>query len=342
MKENRINLRAAAAAFGMLILILDSRTALAGATKGMELVLKTLIPSLFPFLFMSSLISTSLSGWFTKPLRVLCRICGIQSDQASLLILGLMGGYPVGAQAIVTAQRNGQLSKSTAHRLLGFCNNAGPAFIFGLIGPLFTLRRTIWLLWAVQILSVLATGALLPGKYVDKGSPFTPKQFDPTVALERSIGAMAKISAWVILFRIILDILTHWLLWLLPINWQVIITGILELTNGCCALTAIHCEGLRFVIASAFLSFGGFCVGLQTHSVVGSMGMGKYFQGKLLQTGITLTVATILQQILFTGTDCIAPNQASFIVITGIILFLCAFMRAKKVVAFQQQLMYNT
>ena len=36
----------------MLALILDSRTALAGAVQGVELCLKTLIPFLFPFLFL--------------------------------------------------------------------------------------------------------------------------------------------------------------------------------------------------------------------------------------------------------------------------------------------------
>ena len=46
-----------AAAAGILVLILDSRTALAGAAQGLSLCLKTVIPSLFPFIFLSGTFS---------------------------------------------------------------------------------------------------------------------------------------------------------------------------------------------------------------------------------------------------------------------------------------------
>ena len=47
---------------GILVLILDGKTALAGAMAGMELCMKTVIPSLFPFLFLCSLLTNSLWG----------------------------------------------------------------------------------------------------------------------------------------------------------------------------------------------------------------------------------------------------------------------------------------
>ena len=47
MKTNK--LACTAAALGMLVLILDSKTALAGAREGIDLCIRTVIPSLFPF-----------------------------------------------------------------------------------------------------------------------------------------------------------------------------------------------------------------------------------------------------------------------------------------------------
>ena len=46
------------AAIVMLILILDGRCALYGAAEGLELCIRTVIPSLFPFFFFSTNVTT--------------------------------------------------------------------------------------------------------------------------------------------------------------------------------------------------------------------------------------------------------------------------------------------
>ena len=46
----------------MLALILDGRTAIDGARQGIELCLRTVIPSLFPFFVLSILLTSSLLG----------------------------------------------------------------------------------------------------------------------------------------------------------------------------------------------------------------------------------------------------------------------------------------
>ena len=46
----------------MVILILDSKTSLAGVAEGIDLCLKVVIPSLFPFLILSTVLTESTSG----------------------------------------------------------------------------------------------------------------------------------------------------------------------------------------------------------------------------------------------------------------------------------------
>ena len=86
------------AAIGMLILILDTRSAIEAAKSGVLLCTQTLIPSLFPFFVFSSLLTGSLVGKSTKLISPLERIFRIPPGTGSLMIIGLLGGYPTGAQ----------------------------------------------------------------------------------------------------------------------------------------------------------------------------------------------------------------------------------------------------
>ena len=61
----------------MLALILDGRTAIDGARQGIELCLRTVIPSLFPFFVLSILLTSSLLGSSLIVLRPLGRLFGM-------------------------------------------------------------------------------------------------------------------------------------------------------------------------------------------------------------------------------------------------------------------------
>ena len=67
-----------------------------------------------------------------------------------------------------------------------------------------------------------------------------------------------------------------------------------ELANGCYELELVGSSGLRFVLVSCLLAFGGLCVSMQTISVTGKLGIGLYFPGKVLQCCISISIACIL------------------------------------------------
>ena len=104
----------------ILFLVFDGKTAIYGASKGVTVCIGSVIPSLFPFITISYILNSVLSGISYKPVRFLFRICGVPSGGESLLILGLSGGYPVGAQAVNDAYRNNYITKTQARRLLAF------------------------------------------------------------------------------------------------------------------------------------------------------------------------------------------------------------------------------
>lgn len=283
------------AATGMLILILDGKTALAGAADGITLCMTTLVPSLFPFSLVSILLTGAVSGYAAPALKPIAAACKIPNGAESLLAIGLLGGYPVGAQNVALLHSNGQLSDSQAARMIVFCNNAGPAFIFGILGSLFSNRIAPWLLLGIHIVSALLVGMVLPGIVPEKPVNTPRRPIRLTDALERALKVMALVCGWVILMRMVLHFLERWFLWLLPKSIQVAIAGILELSNGCISLTQLENEGLRFVIAAGLLSLGGICVTLQTASVAEGISMKQYFPGKILQCGTSVLLACLIQ-----------------------------------------------
>lgn len=276
---------------GMLVLILDGKTALAGGAEGMELCFKTVIPSLFPFFVMSNLLTSALSGVPLPVLRPLGQFCGMPKGMETLLISAFFGGYPVGAQTVAAAYRGGQLSREEAQRLLAFCSNAGPAFLFGMAASLFPRRWMAWALWGIHIVSAVLTSAFLPGKNASGAILPKTKAMSPTEALWQACRVMAAVCGWVVLFRVVIAFLDRWVLWLLPVTARVAVAGFLELSNGCCALASIPNPSLRFLLCSEMLAFGGLCVTMQTVSVTQGLSLRSYIWGKLLQTALSLLLA---------------------------------------------------
>lgn len=283
----------------MLVLIFDAKICLEGAKEGIDLCLASVIPSLLPFIFLSILLTGSLIGRSIPLFLKIARSCGIPDGAESLLLMGLIGGYPVGATMISNTYKQGRISKCTAERMLGFCNNTGPAFIFGMVAILFENQKILGILWLIQIISALLVGFLLPGKTKEKCSYLKSDSASIVDALESAIKAMANICSWVILFRILQSFLDRWLLWLCSNELRSGILGILELTNGILSLKNIENPSFRFVLCTGMLSLGGLCVFMQTVSVTKGLKIHNYFLGKVMQCIISVLLSVIICPWLF-------------------------------------------
>lgn len=279
------------ACLGMLILILDGKTALAGAQNGVQLCLITVIPSLFPFFVLSILLNSTLSGFQLPFLGKIGQLCGIPTGAEPLLISGFLGGYPVGAQGIAEAYKEGQLSRQTAQRMLAFCNNAGPAFLFGMVASFFPESWMVWSLWAIHISGALFTAMILTASATDDCTLSVKSAMSANQIMGSSLSAIGTVCGWIIVFRVVVEFLQRWILFLLPVPFQVAVTGMLELSNGCCFLPLIENMDMRFVLCSGMLAFGGLCVTMQTISVSNGLSIQHYLLGKFIQTSFSITAA---------------------------------------------------
>ena len=330
-----------AAAVGFTMLILDSRTGLLAARDGIALCAGTLIPSMFPFFVLSMVLTSSLAGKPFKALRPLGRLCRIPSGTESLLAIGLLGGYPVGAQNVLTSHRLGVLSETDAQRMAIFCNNAGPAFLFGYLGSLFDDPIYPWSIWGIHITSALILGWVLPGGSGNAAKAPASEPLSLSQALNRSIRVMAQVCGWVILFRVLIGFLDRWLFWAIGDLPKLIFTGSLELSNGCILLSSLTSNGSKMLLASTFLGFGGLCVLLQTHSIAGAFRIPMYLPGKAFQACISFLLAWLVQFFLpDADASAVSPAIAALVGFCAI-FFLILLRKQEKPVAFFDDLLYN-
>ena len=106
-----------------------------GVREGLSLAAVQALPALFPFFVVSGLLvrcdTARLSPLLAKPLA---RLYSLPPEAAPALVLGLIGGYPVGAATACALLDEGVLSREAAERVNRFCNCASPGFCIGLVG----------------------------------------------------------------------------------------------------------------------------------------------------------------------------------------------------------------
>lgn len=300
----------AAALLLFLALLFGADAARDGARTGLELSFQLALPALFPFFAASALLTdTGVTAAFGRVCAgFMWRLYGLPGEAAGALVLGLTGGYPVGVQAAADLYRAGTLDREQAGRLLGFCNNTGPAFIIGICGAgVFGSTRVGLALYGIHILSALLTGLVMtrPGK---GAPPRRAPRAETTSSLsamlvracERAAQTGIKVTAFITLFAVFaalleacgaLDGCAAVLGSLcaragLPEDaaWP-LLYGTLELTRGLAVLPEAGLpQAAALTAASGLLAFGGLSVWCQSLSLAAEAGLSlrRCFAGKAL------------------------------------------------------------
>lgn len=285
--------------------------AMAACKEGLSLCGNVIIPSLFPFFVLSSLtvelgLATYLGRLFAPIMYPLFRVPG---EGAAALILGFVGGYPVGARTTLSLYESGSCSADEAERLLAFCNNSGPAFILGVVGTgVFSSSKAGLLLYLAHAAASLCVGLIFRFYKADRssrrGKASRPPRFEScrfssafTGAVSRSFTSTLNICAFVLFFTVfirllsltgILPALAGLLGSLLaplgfPAEWgERLLTGIIELSSGVWSLSGGG--GSQLGLAAFMLGWAGLSVHCQVLSFVGEsdLSIKPYFVGKLL------------------------------------------------------------
>ena len=313
-----------------LALLADPQAALEAARNGLELCGNVIVPSLFPFFVLSSLVvDLGLAGYLGRLLEGAMRpLFRVNGACACALALGFIGGYPVGARTAISLYQNGMCTRTEAQRLLAFCNNSGPAFILGVVGAgVFASSRAGVLLCLAHALASVCVGILFrfyPGDGKDRrgregraAPQFRARRFTAvfTGAVKNSFQSTLNICAFVIFFTVVLQMLvttgvlpgTARLLGLLlsPLGlteeWaRRLLTGLVEISSGVWTLTGEGTLGGRLAMAAFLLGWAGLSVHCQVLSFLGDSGLSArtYLAGKLLHGGLAALFTAALAALI--------------------------------------------
>lgn len=288
-----------------MILLIYTDTCKDSVTDGIKACTGILVPSLFPFFFLSSfIVYTDSLSVLTKPLGFAEKLFGIPRAGIGAVVLSLIGGYPVGAKTVAALYKENKITYDTAKKLCYCCVGSGPGFLVTFIGEgIFLSKRFGVLLLISNVASVFSV--LLLGRFsnflrrnkdsskAQKVSVKHTKNNSPikigeavVLATESAVKATLAMCGFVVIFIVINNLLA-----LIPL-YNGYLAATLEITGG---LIKYGC-GMTFEMIAFLTGFGGLCVHFQIYGIAGKIKINKlqFVFARIAQGGISALVLHIL------------------------------------------------
>ena len=309
------------------LLLARPAPAMEAVREALRLCTETIVPSLFPFLVCSALLTSlapvePLRKWLSPITRPLFALGG---EAAVVLALGFTGGYPVGVRTASELYRQGQLRRGEVLRLLAFCNNSGPGFLLGVVGiGVFGSASAGLMLYGIHIAAALLVGFLFrfygakdggtPGHSAAPRAAAKPLPALFTEAVTSSFFAVLNICAFVLFFMIVLRLASitgalhllaaalEGLLSLFGMTEYLataLLAGILELSTGASCMQGVALTPGTAALAAFLLGWGGLSVHCQTLGVIADTDIkcARHLAGRAL-CGIFAAVFTYVGALL--------------------------------------------
>ena len=137
--------------------------------EGVSLWVATVLPSTFPYLFLTAILSTLKTTQkvgicltpFTKKVFNVNGLCGYA------FIMSVISGYPVGAQIVADLKNGGLLTDTESTRAAAFCTTSSPVFLIGCVGNIMFKNSLFGLLLFLCNLIAAIINGLIFSFYTD-------------------------------------------------------------------------------------------------------------------------------------------------------------------------------
>ena len=324
----------------ILFLIFEEESS-AAVVSALTLCALRVIPALFPYMVISSVIvSLDLLGpicCYIPTERIFALPCG----SASVILTGLLCGFPVGAAGACRLYESGKLTKNEAERLIVFSSGASPAFLCGTVASLWDSKKYgIFLLISQTVLSLIC-GMLLSkigNKDINVGhnkENVKEKVSFPAAlckAVSDAASASLSLTAYVTFFRVISVIASAVLPYIyLPMS------AVAEFSFGCVSGASIGGYTGAFICGFA-IGFSGLSVFMQIYNITAKSFLDiKYYLPVKTLCGIILGFLSCLffkvapmNTACKTSTAFNAIPLGHIIVLYAILFFICALAHMQR------------
>lgn len=284
----------------LIIFVADSSTVISGASYGLMLWYKNVLPLLLPFMLISGIMIrhvsklSNTSGIFTKRPHTLGVIL--------TLFLGVLCGYPLGAKTSADFVKSDIYNTSTGNMLLPLCNNSSPMFISGyvihnILHDQVSFFFAIFVIYLPYILLIcLFTLSSKTKDYTVKNNNNADHIEDDTDYMLTAINQITFVGIYIMLCSIIIEFITR--IPYIPNTVSTYISGLTEITRG---LQQIKFAGFidsrtKIALILAITSFGGVSSILQTNKVISKSGLSiiKYIVYKVICASTTFAIVMLL------------------------------------------------
>lgn len=159
MKSGKYILLTATLLAAFLLLKYD-RIAAESALSALSACVRQVIPSLFPYMVLSSFI---LALDLAQPLYrfIPMSVFRLPSCTAPVFLSGLLCGSPVGAAGCASLYESGRITKDEASRLCAISSHTSPAFLIGTVGALWGSKKFGVVLYVTSISFAMFGGIVL-------------------------------------------------------------------------------------------------------------------------------------------------------------------------------------
>lgn len=268
-----------------------------------SICINNLFPSLIPFMLLSNiLINYNFVNDISEILnKLMTKIFRVNKNCAFAFIMSIMSGTPSNAKYLKDLYNSKLISINDINKCLKFCHFTNPIFILGTIGYTFLNNKKLGLIILIShFLSSFIIGFILRGKKLEKSSELRiKKQKDKNFinilndSINSTINTLFLILGIITVCLIITSLINKIIN--IPQNFKFIF-GIIEITQGLkyLSLSNLSIE-LKTIISSFLVSFGGFCIHLQTMSILENKKIRyiPYLISRLIQ-GLISSIITIM------------------------------------------------
>lgn len=262
------------------LMLLFPKVVFTGASSGLLLWYQIVLPTLFPFLFVSNLLLNTgsiqiLSDAFGKMVSMVFKV---SPNAAFVIVVGFLCGYPMGAKMAADMAECGYLSKEEGEYLLSFCNNSSPGFILNFV--IFKSLKKQELLWPTIFILMLSPMivSLFTRKNLRKNhqqkqivipkKTWNFKEFDHSIM--DSFLILIKVGGYIMLFSVMMVLARHFFAQKTVI---LCLIATLEVTNGVQMICDLGIPfAYQYLLILALSAFGGWCSVAQTQCVIQKAG----------------------------------------------------------------------
>ncbi len=344
IKINKKYIKISAFIFCLILLFAFQQTNYLSVKNTVEIFLSSVLPSLFPFILFTNIITKS---------NIINMITGIfkkSSNIISVIIIGFLCGYPMGAKTTYEYYANGKITKKQAYFLMSFANNCNPIFILSTIGICVFNNITIGIILCIShYISALIIGFIyfIHNNIIHENIEKSNITYENSCkklhksgfeiideSIKSTLVVLGNIFSFILIFNLIFSIIETILIKMdIPNYITYTVSALFEVTNGCrlIYLNSGFSTNMVICLVSFMLGFSGLSIIFQVYSCIykANIKLLHILKYKLLQGILSFTITYFIVSIKnIPNANMISLNNlssASYFIIIASILFLFVY-----------------